>query len=386
MNDTLIFDKYKILKVVSSDNGINCYIAEMLYNDANKCVMVNEISNRDLIDKYIVQITIMTNAGNSDFIEYFTFNSKFYTVFHHNAGTTLKRTLYNNATPFLFRLGLLNKILLTMVEHGYYPNIVKANILNVSNIVYEENELAINYKFLITSGDIESEQIIYTQLKNTIDELFSSNEISKNVKLKIISEKCDKGLYHSFGEVLKDLEELSVQIDHDKDLKGIILEKKNRWKDTFKKIALAVLLIATFLYGYDYFMEKSNSYNVYNDLGDIGNVPISGVSSTKDEDIAVYINSTITETVKPENLEIKDLDTEQLEELPQQNNDETINLDNVLDSKDYNVLSGDNLTLIVTREYGDTSLLDEVIRINNVTNPHLIYPDQKIKLPIIKEN
>lgn len=47
----------------------------------------------------------------------------------------------------------------------------------------------------------------------------------------------------------------------------------------------------------------------------------------------------------------------------------------------YTVVSGDTLSAICRKFYGDANLYNKVASYNSITNPHLIYPGQVLKLP-----
>lgn len=68
----------------------------------------------------------------------------------------------------------------------------------------------------------------------------------------------------------------------------------------------------------------------------------------------------------------------------------TVTLKNVRDTTNspmptsttqYNVKSGDSLWAIAKKYYGDGSKYTEIAKANNITNPNLIYVNQKITLP-----
>jgi len=48
----------------------------------------------------------------------------------------------------------------------------------------------------------------------------------------------------------------------------------------------------------------------------------------------------------------------------------------------YVVAQGDSLSLISKKMYGDYSMTDELARVNNVTNPNLIYAGQQLIIPV----
>ena len=52
--------------------------------------------------------------------------------------------------------------------------------------------------------------------------------------------------------------------------------------------------------------------------------------------------------------------------------------------KIYTVQSGDSLSAISKRLFGDFSMTDELARINKISNPNLIQPGQQLIIPDVK--
>lgn len=48
----------------------------------------------------------------------------------------------------------------------------------------------------------------------------------------------------------------------------------------------------------------------------------------------------------------------------------------------YTVAQGDSLSLISKKMYGDFSMVDELAKVNSITNPNLIHPGQQLIIPV----
>lgn len=51
----------------------------------------------------------------------------------------------------------------------------------------------------------------------------------------------------------------------------------------------------------------------------------------------------------------------------------------------YQVKPGDSLSKISQQKYGDFSMVDEIARLNNISNINLIMPGQTLRLPVVQE-
>ncbi|MDD3569606.1 MAG: hypothetical protein PHY44_00695 [Lachnospiraceae bacterium] len=401
MQGSRFAQKYTVLKVLCSDNRINCYIAQRKEGEKDKFVLINEICKREIINQYISQIITFQDCGLTDFIEYFTEDSKLYAVFSYTEGMNLKKVLTSQKLPFEFRLLLGQKILHNLMENGSFPNVLKANVLHWENILFNDNLVGFNYRFFAEEADKSQNDTVYNYFKIIMNQLFREDEIEKNIKLKIIVEKCEKDIYHSFGEVLKDLQDVLTSIDKTKDLKTIAEEKKKKFQAFFSKAVVVLVAVTVGIVAYERFIQDNKAATVYNEVEKIGTVdvvekkelPIAEenvfIPANSEEKTGEILPETSTEA-KGEQESSKE-EAEKPEEGGEQNplDDTSKPATNETQPqqayKSHYVKNNENLTKIVKAEYGSTDMLKTVMEYNGITNANIIRVGQEIKLPIIEE-
>ncbi|NLK38423.1 MAG: LysM peptidoglycan-binding domain-containing protein [Epulopiscium sp.] len=403
MQNSRLVQKYTVLKVLCSDNRINCYIAQRNEGERDKYVLINEICQREIINQYISQVITFPDCGLTDFVEYFTEDSKLYVVFCYTEGMNLKKVLTSQKLPFEFRALLGQKILHTLMENGSFPNVLKANVLQWENILFNDNVVGFNYRFFADEADKSQNSAVYNYFKIIMYQLFREEEIEKNPKLKIIVEKCEKDIYHSFGEVLKDLQDVLVSIDKDKDLKTIAEEKKKKLQAIFSKAMVVLVAVAVGIVTYERFLEDNKETTVYNEVDKIGTVDVIEKKELPISEDNVFIPANSeeeTEEILPETSPEEKDEKESVKEAAESPKDDEEIEKPIEDSnnaakeesqpqpeyKIHYVTNNENLTKIVRQEYGSDDMLKTVMEFNGITNGNIIRVGQQIKLPIIKED
>lgn len=403
MQGSRFVQKYTVLKVLCSDNRINCYIAQRNEDERDRYVLINEICQREIINQYISQVITFQDCSLTDFVEYFTEDSKLYTVFCYTEGMNLKKILTSQKLPFEFRVVLGQKILHTLMEKGSFPNVLKANVLHWENILFNDNLVGFNYRFFADEADKSQNDAVYNYFKIIMHQLFREEEIEKNSRLKIIVEKCEKDIYHSFGEVLKDLQDVLVSIDKGKDLKTIAEEKKKKLQAIFSKVVMGLVVVTVGIVAYERFIEDNKEATVYNEVEKIGTVeviekkelPIAEdtvfIPADSEEKTGEKLPETSTEG-KDEQKSVKEVaehpkdDVGAEKQLEDRGNVAAKGIQPQQTYKSHYVTNNENLTKIVKQEYGSDDMLKTVMEFNGITNGNIIRVGQEIKLPIIKEN
>ncbi len=403
MQGSRFVQKYTVLKVLCSDNRINCYIAQRNEGERDRYVLINEICQREIINQYISQVITFQDCGLTDFVEYFTEDSKLYAVFCYTEGMNLKKVLTSQKLPFEFRVLLGQKILHTLMENGSFPNVLKANVLHWENILFNDNLVGFNYRFFADEADKSQNNAVYNYFKVIMHQLFREEEIEKNSKLKIIVEKCEKDIYHSFGEVLKDLQDVLASIDKGKDLKTIAEEKKKKLQAIFSKAVVVLVAVTVGIVTYERFLQNNKETTVYNEVEKIGTVDVIEKKEVSLSEDNVFIPAKTEEkteeilpetstAVKDEKERTKETDespkdgTEAEKKVEDRGNAETKASQPQQAYKSYYVKNNENLTNIVKQEYGSADMLKTVMEFNGITNGNIIRVGQEIKLPIMEED
>jgi len=400
MSNELFLQKYSILKVLYSGGKINCYIANKINYDSKKFFIINEITDRNIINNCIFELMSLKDViGFYDFVESFSENSKFYVVFFYKQYKSIKKVFETEKFAFDYRLELLKKILKELAENPDLNNILKASMLNPENIIFNENTINFNYRIFI-DGDVESindENNIYNSFCKLFRFFFNDFEIEKNSKLQIIPEKCNKNLYTSLGAVIRDLESVSKAIDKDEKLKNLFNEKKKKYSSLAVKISTVLVIGIMIFIIFKQIYENNEEATVYNDVEQIGNVDIESESVFETEsDVNIFIENENETEVYDEfytgNETISESDTEnnlnEVFETEYENSTEELSIEETseeiyVDEKVYIVKKNDNLTAIVKKEYGSDKYVKEICEYNGIKNGNAIEVGQVIKLPKI---
>lgn len=430
MIDSKFTQKYKVLKLLCSDYKINCYIATKNEaggdGDNQSFYLINEICDRPLINHYLSDIMDCDQKKVPEFVEYFSESSRLYVVFQYHQGTMLAKALETEKMPTKMRVALLKNILHNMISQGSYPNVVKTNALHIENINFDDNSISLNYRFFSVETEPENNEQVFMSFDRLLNSIFSSDEIKADNRLVIISEKCNKGIYHSFGEVMKDLEDAEKVVDEKANRKEALKAKKNQMRGLMGKIFVVLVAVAAVVVLIDTLTANKAVTNIYNDLTKIGSTYIS----EKDESVTyedVYISTDdvtdnenlddanldenadatddavgatagateevvedvveepVVEVVEPEVIEpVEEVVEPEVEETVADTGSNFVYVDPNLFYDVHTIQEGESLMAILRDYYGDLEYYDEVIAFNKIENPSLIKYGFQLKLPIFE--
>ncbi len=390
MAETLFSQKYSVIRVLDSTDGINYYIVQ-LKNNTEKMFIVNEICDKQKISLVISEIMLLEKEKNlTEFIEYFSENSKFYVVFEYYCQPPLKRYLEIENLGFLDRIMLVKNLLTVFIDYVNIPNIIKYSMIQPDNIAIYKNSLLFNYKLILPdNSEIIEDKKIYNSIKILLKVVFSDREIQKNSKLNIIYDKAEKGIYSSIGEILKDLDDLIENLNREVDIKLVIQEKKKKIMLFVGKIfAIVVVFLALYMI-YNEFFKDDLKNSIYTPVMYIGNVPVNVVEeeTTSPNDV-IYVDNRPTEfpteavtepATEPYIPPTTEIFIEPEEETHSTEPEEEI----------YLVKKGDTIFGICFRKYKNTKYISFIAEYNNLSDKNLIEVGQEIKLPseeYIKQN
>ena len=239
-------EKYSIIRVLESTESANYYIVKKRIQ-LEKLFIVNEIFDKEKIKELISDIIILKQENRlCEFVEYFSEDSKFYVVFEYLQGSSLKEYISKNGILLEDKAELLKRILVQFMNYEQLSSFIRYSMLCPENIVLYQGEIKFQYKLHFSIVEME-EVMVYSALTMLLKALYTEMELRKNAKIFIIYEKAEKRLYHSVGEILKDIEDVLVANQKKVVGKELFLEKKQKVMQ-FTARVFAVLAVVLAIY------------------------------------------------------------------------------------------------------------------------------------------
>ncbi len=261
-------EKYSIIRVLESTENTNYYIVKQRIQP-EKLFIVNEIFDKETIKEVISDFMILKQENRlCEFVEYFSEDSKFYVVFEYLQGSSLKEYIGKKEILLEHKTELLKHILLQFMNYVELPSFIQYSMLCPENIFLYQREVRFHYK--LNFSIVED---IYFGLTVLLKALYTEVELRKNTKLLIIYEKAEKGLYHSVGDILKDIEDVLEANQKKIIVKELFLEKKQKVTQIMARV-FAILVIVLAFYTICERLNKQNEENeiIYLNVDKIGTV------------------------------------------------------------------------------------------------------------------
>lgn len=384
---TLLAENYKIKRVIASEQFMSVYVAERLNSEHRMPVIINEICDRSIINRCISGFSEIDKRKNAEFIECFSENSRLYAIFEYTAGKNIKKYIQSEKLNISYRIILFKSVLHKFLEYYHYPGIIRTSVINHENIVVVDNSVHFNFRIFYMGGDSKyTEEGVYIEIGNLLKIVFSPAELKSENKLQIIAEKCNKNIYKSVAEVIRDIEDAAGAIDKEKSLKTRMLEKKRKMHGLFMKAVAACMALVILYTAYDYYKKQTAQVFLHDNKDTFGSVNIKGNTNDNDEIENIVIE--VNDTNKLNEADDKYSQPEQPEpekvDLNMQKADESGNApQGTVDV--YIVSAGDTLYFICLEKYKDASYIDAVAKYNGIENSNLLYVGQTIKLPPAEE-
>ena len=279
-------EKYTIIRVLESTESANYYIVKKRMQP-EKLFIVNEIFDKEKIREIISDFMILKQENRlCEFVEYFSEDSKFYVVFDYLQGSSLKEYIGKNNN----REELLKQILLQFMNYEKLPSFIRYSMLYPENIFLYQGEVKFHCKLnLFMVGKKETE--VYSVLTILLETFYTRAELQKNAKLWIIYEKAEKRLYHSVGEVLKDIEDV-LEANKKKVIgKELFLEKKEKVMHIVTKVvAVLIVILTVYTIGERLMNLKEENAEVYLEVEKIGTVFVNPELQEKDTETSEIIS------------------------------------------------------------------------------------------------
>ncbi len=265
-------EKYSIIRVLESTESANYYIVKQRIQP-EKLFIVNEIFDKQKIKEIISDFMILKQENRlCEFVEYFSEDSKFYVVFEYLQGSSLKEYIGKKEVSLEHKTEFLKGILLQFMNYVQLPPFIQYSMLCPENIFLYQREIKFHYKLNLSMvGNKEID--VYSALTVLLQALYTEVELRKNTKLFIIYEKAEKRLYHSVGEILKDMEDV-LEANQKKVVgKELFLEKKQKVTQIGMKVfAVLIVVLAIYTLGERLMNLNGDDDIIYLNIDKIGTV------------------------------------------------------------------------------------------------------------------
>lgn len=280
-------EKYSIIRVLESTESMNYYIVKKR-TQPEKLFIVNEVFDKEKIKKIISDfMTLKQENRLCELVEYFSEDSKFYVVFDYLQGSSLKEYIGKREFLSEHKAELLKHILLQFMNYTQLPPFIQYSMLCPENIFLYQREIKFHYKLNLSMVG-RKEADVYSVLTVLLQALYTEAELRKNTKLFIVYEKAEKGLYHSIGEVLKDMEDV-LEANQKKVIgKELFLEKKQKvMQVTTKLFVVLVVILAIYTICEKLINLNEQNTDVYLDVEKIGTVLVNPELQQEDDSLEV---------------------------------------------------------------------------------------------------
>ena len=265
-------EKYSIIRVLESTESANYYIVKQRIQP-EKLLIVNEFFDKEKIKEVISDFMILKQENRlCEFVEYFSEDSKFYVVFEYLQGSSFKEYIGRKEILLEHKTQFLKSILLQFMNYVELPPFIRYSMLCPENIFLYQREVKFHYKLNLSMvGKAETD--IYSVLTILLKALYTEAELRKNTKLLIIYEKAEKGLYHSVGDILKDIEDVLEENQKKIIGKELFLEKKQKVTRIIARVfAIFVAILAVYTICERLSKQSEDNEIIYLNVDKIGTV------------------------------------------------------------------------------------------------------------------
>ena len=369
MSDTLFSKKYTVHHVLKSNQYMNIFVGETKQQNPQK-VLLNEWTDKTLIQMWLSVLLDMKQKNNSDMIDCFSENGKIYTVFCYQEGKNLLQYVQSEKLALHYRIVLLKNILEEYLKYQHYNDMIQFCMLQYQNIMIQNYTILFNYQLLVLPEQQECN--CFGALEQTMKVLFTNEECKSIPKLLIVVQKCQKRIYQSLGEMIKDLQDVLGATEKQKSMEQYIVEKRKYNRKKWLIVLIVIVFIVVISTIYNKYKNIDDTF-LYTPLEKIGNVELiteqENHMGQTDEHINVKQKQQITsqQTEFQQTEQYTDIQKEQLQETEE--------------SRTYTVKTGDNLIKICLQYYGDGDYAQSLADYNNIKNVNIIYTKQILTLP-----
>ncbi|OEF97122.1 hypothetical protein [Desulfuribacillus alkaliarsenatis] len=276
---------YSIYQTLRSYKDLQVYLANeaSVSNQATqKQYLINEFRNPELIRNCIEDmLSLQKDATVAEFVDVFTSGACLYTVFTYSQPYLLKDYVARHRLSFGNRVNLLKNILFKLSTYSQAPLPVLIHLVDTDNIHVHPDE-TIYFSFAFHPEQLQSSSTIntlYLKIANLVLLLFPKETDSRsNKQLQMVLKKCERAVYQSIPEIVKDVERIDTSTFTEK-LKNWFQERKSQVQ-LLKNISLVALLLFFSFILYTRFIVPDNTTPVQAPVPvqQVGELPVSNGS------------------------------------------------------------------------------------------------------------
>lgn len=330
-------------------------------------VLLNQWTDKVLIEQWLATLLEIKEQNYDDFLDCFTENGSFYTVFCYREGRNLLQYVQTEKLALPYKVVLLQNVLEEYLQYQHYNDILQYCMLQYYNIMIQNHAIFFNYQLLLLPD--QKEYNCFSALEQTMKVIFTNEELKSIPKLLIVMQKCEKRLYQSLAEVIKDLQNVSGAVEKEKSIQHYIAQKRKNNRKKIMTVFVFLAVLGMIYKVYDYYTKSTEDAFLYTELEKIGTVEIaSQAGHTQQQDMVVEVKQKqqpfVAEPPAYQAPPIEQPETEQPEQ-----------------AKTYVVQKGNHLTYICLKYYNDIGYLQSLADYNHIANINLIYTGQVLTLP-----
>jgi hypothetical protein len=218
---------FSVFQTLHSYKDVNVYLANELLDDKQQAnnansrqYLINEIHSHDVIQLVIKDMLALQKESTfTEFIDVFTLDSKLYVVFSYNKPYLLNTYINRHKLSFANRVSLLQAYLFRLSTYMYLPMPILMSLIHEDNINVTPDE-DIYFHFAFHPANLQpalTKQILFAEIALIIGKMFSDELTThKGKQLRLIMQKCERNVYSSIPEIVKDVKQLDSRPFADK--------------------------------------------------------------------------------------------------------------------------------------------------------------------------
>lgn len=358
-------NRYRTVKLLPAIGPLRYIVAEP-EGGAGRLVLINELSDRAFINRFLGDLYDARHPKPAfpAYEDCFTEDAKVYAVFTYTEGVALIEYLRKTDPSFRHRLLLARDILTKFLAYYRAPGLIRCSLAQAGNIVLRENAPCFNFRLLPLSPEQEADDArVFRLLGLLLQQLFTPYQLRRSQQLRIVFEKCDRNVYHSVGEMLRDLQSADDAPGEEKTFAAAIAARGARLRRLLPRLtALGCLLAVLFLAAHFLGNTSPEEPPAEEKTAQIGTLSVAETPQEPAERPIIEVGAL------PEPQDAPDAESDAPPSLLQS---ETT----------YQIVLGDTLREIAVAQYGSAAYVDALAAFNGLRNKDLILTGASLRLP-----